>query len=178
MTSRTCGDSVPEVAALMYSMVHVETFQMYLRELQRLANTDLMCSIIWLKLILVASEVVKLLRLLMSCEIVLTASIKVLILCLLTCVAYLVIFKFDTMCTRVLCCAVCVAITWFILVLMLWMFFVVAVPVSQLRASPRKGSKLLLQQTCVCGWIGLQQFYGRCYCSLTRVVDVLHVGQF
>ena len=29
------------------------------------------------------------------------------------------------------------------------MSFVVAVPVSQLRASPRKGSKLLLQQMCV-----------------------------
>ena len=30
------------------------------------------------------------------------------------------------------------------------MSFVVAVPVSQLRASPRKGSKLLLLQMCVC----------------------------
>ena len=30
------------------------------------------------------------------------------------------------------------------------MSFVVAVQVSQLRASPRKGSKLLLQQMCVC----------------------------
>ena len=54
----------------------------------------------------------------MLCEVVLAASIKVLILCLLTCVAYLVIFKMDTMCTRVLCCDVCVAISWFILVLM------------------------------------------------------------
>ena len=48
------------VAVLMYSMVCVETIWMYLRELQRLANTDLMCSNIWLKLILVASEVVRL----------------------------------------------------------------------------------------------------------------------
>ena len=30
------------------------------------------------------------------------------------------------------------------------MSFVVAVPVGQLRASPRKGSKLLLWQMCVC----------------------------
>ena len=33
---------------------------------------------------------------------------------------------------------------------MLFMSFVVAVPVSQLTASPRKGSKLLLQQVCGC----------------------------
>ena len=33
---------------------------------------------------------------------------------------------------------------------MLFMSFEVAVPVSQLRASPRNGSKLLLQQMCVC----------------------------
>ena len=36
---------------------------------------------------------------------------------------------------------------------MLCISLVVAVPVSQLRASPRKGSKLLLQQMCVCGWL-------------------------
>ena len=80
----------------------------------------------------------------MSCEVVLTVSIRVLILCLLTCVAYLVMFKIDTMCTRVLCCDVCVAMSWLICVLMLWMSLVVVVPVSQLRASQRKGSKLLL----------------------------------
>ena len=68
-----------------------------------------------------------------------------LILCLLTCVAYLEMFKIDMMCTRVLCCDACMVISWFILVLILWMSFVVAVPVSQLRASPRKDSKLLLQ---------------------------------
>ena len=92
------------------------------------------------------------------CEVVLTASIKVLMLCLLTCVAYLVIFKMDMMCTRVLHCDACVAISWFILVLMLWMSFVVAVPVSQLRASQQKGSKHLLQWICVCGWLDCSNF--------------------
>ena len=48
-----------------------------------------MCSIIWLKLILVASEVVRLQRLLMSWEVVHTASIRLLMLYLLTCMAYL-----------------------------------------------------------------------------------------
>ena len=94
----------------------------------------------------------------MSCEVVLTASIKVLILYLLTCVAYLVMFKMDTMCTRVLCCDACVVISWFILVLMLQMSLVVAVPVCQLRASPRKSSKLLLQWMCVCGWLDCSNF--------------------
>ena len=41
---------------------------------------------------------------------------------------------------------------------MLFISFVVAVPVSQLRASPRKGSKLLLQQVCVCGWLDCNNF--------------------
>ena len=45
----------------------------------------------------------------MSCEVVLTASMRLLILCLLTCVAYLVTFNIDIMWTRVLCCDVCVA---------------------------------------------------------------------
>ena len=35
-------------------------------------------------------------------------------------------------------------------VLMLFMSFVVAVPISHLRASPRKGSKLLQWQMCGC----------------------------
>ena len=60
VTGKTCGDSVPEVAASMYSIVCVETIQRQWRESQRLANTDLRCNIIWLKLILVASEVVRL----------------------------------------------------------------------------------------------------------------------
>ena len=92
----------------------------------------------------------------MSCEVVRTASIKVLIQCLLTWMAYLVMFKIDTMCTRVLCCDVCVAISWFILVLMLWMSFVVAVPVNQLRAYPRKGSKLFCNRcVSVVDWIAV-----------------------
>ena len=89
----------------------------------------------------------------MSCEVVLTASIKVLILCLLTCVVYLVMFNIDTMCTSVVQHDVCVVISWFILVLMLCMYFVGAASVSQLRASPRKGSKLLLQWMGVHGWL-------------------------
>ena len=94
----------------------------------------------------------------MSCEVVLTASIKVLIPCLLTSVAYLVIFNIDTMYTRVWHCDTCVAMSWFILVVMLCMSFVVAVPVSQMRASPRKGSKLLLQWMCLCGWLDCSSF--------------------
>ena len=81
----------------------------------------------------------------MSCEVALATSIRVLILCLLTCVAYLVTFDIDMMCTRVSCCDNSGAISQFIHVLMLFMSFVVAVPMSQLRASPRNGSKLLLQ---------------------------------
>ena len=86
----------------------------------------------------------------MLCEVALAASIKVLILCLLTCATYLVTFSIDMMWTRVSCCDDCVAISWFIRVLILFMSFVLAVPVSQLRTSPRKGSKLLLCQMCVC----------------------------
>ena len=89
----------------------------------------------------------------MSWEVVHTASIRLLMLCLLTCVAYLVTFNIDTMCTRVLHCDVCIAMSWFILVLMLWISFVVAVPVSQLRASPRKGSRLLLCHALICSWL-------------------------
>ena len=66
--------------------------------------------------------------------------------------------KIDTMCTRVLHCDACVVISWFILVLMLWMSFVVTVPVCQLRPSPRKGSKLLLQGMHVCGWLDCSNF--------------------
>ena len=67
----------------------------------------------------------------------------------LACMAYLMTFSIDMMCTRV-SCDDCLAIGWFICILILFMSFVVAVPVSQLRASPRKGSKLLLQWMCVC----------------------------
>ena len=55
--------------------------------------------------------------------------------------------------TRVLHCDFCIAMSWLILVLMLWISFVVAVPVSQLRASPRKGSRLLLHHALVCSWL-------------------------
>ena len=47
----------------------------------------------------------------MSCEVVLTVSIKVLIPHLLTCVAYLVIFNADRMCTRVLFYDACVGMS-------------------------------------------------------------------
>ena len=89
----------------------------------------------------------------MSWEVVHTASTRLLILCLLTCVMYLVTFNIETMWTRVLHCDVCVAMSWLILVLMLWISLVVAVPVSHLRASPRKGSRLLLHHVLVCSWL-------------------------
>ena len=89
----------------------------------------------------------------MSWEVVCMASVRLLMLCLLTCVAYQVTFNIETMWTRVLHCDVCVAMSWFILVLMLWISLVVAVPVSQLRASPRKGSRLLLHHVLVCIWL-------------------------
>ena len=41
---------------------------------------------------------------------------------------------------------------------MLWMSFVMAVLVSQLSASPRKGSKLLLQWMSVHGWLHCSSF--------------------
>ena len=99
---------------------------------------------------LVASDVARLYRLLMSCDVASTTSIKILILCLLTWATYLVMFSMDITCTRVSCCDHWVSINWFIHVLMLFISFVPAVPVSQLRASPKKGSKLLLWQMCDC----------------------------
>ena len=81
------------------------------------------------------------------------ASMRLFMLCLLTCVAYLVTFSMETMWTRVLHCDVCVALSWFILFLMLWISLVVAGPVSQLRAAPRKGSRLLLHCVLVCSWL-------------------------
>ena len=89
----------------------------------------------------------------MSQEVVCTASMRLLMLCLFTCVAYLVSFSMDTMCTRVLHCGVRVTISWFILVLILCISLVVAVPVSQLRAVPRKGNRLLLCCVPVCSWL-------------------------
>ena len=81
------------------------------------------------------------------------ASMRLLMLCLFTCVAYLVTFNIETMWTRVLCCDVHVAISWFILVLMLCISLVVVVPVSQLRVAPMKGSRLLLHHVLVCSWL-------------------------
>ena len=49
--------------------------------------------------------------LLMSCEVVHTVSMRLLILCHLTCVAYLMTFNIDTIWTRVLHCDVCVAMS-------------------------------------------------------------------
>ena len=89
----------------------------------------------------------------MSCEVVCMASMRLLMLCLFTCVAYLVTFNMERMWTRVLHSKVCVAMSWFILDLMLHISLVVAVPVSQLRVVPRKGSKLLLHHVLVCSWL-------------------------
>ena len=86
----------------------------------------------------------------MSCDVASATSIKMLMLCQLTWAAYLVMFSMDMTCTKVSCCDDWVAINWFIPVLMLFMSFVVAVPVSHLRASPRKNSKLLLWSDCDC----------------------------
>ena len=94
----------------------------------------------------------------MSWEVVLTASIKALIPCLLAWVVYLVMFKMEIICTRVSCCEVCMVMSWFICVLMLCMSLVVVVPVSQLRASLRKGSRLLLWQLVVGGWLDWSSF--------------------
>ena len=49
---------------------------------------------------------------------------------------------------------------------MLCMSFVVAVPVRQLKASPRKGSRLLLQGMYVHGWLDCSSF----------IVDVMVVS--
>ena len=47
--------------------------------------------------------------------------------------------------------------SWLILVLMLCIPLVVAVPVSQLRAVPRKGNKLFLHHVMVCHWFELSK---------------------
>ena len=94
----------------------------------------------------------------MSWEVICTASIKALIPCLLAWVAYLVMFSMETMCTRVSHCDACVVMSWLIHVLMLCISLVVAVPVSQLRASLRKGSRLLLWWVGVWGWLDCSSF--------------------
>ena len=58
-------------------------------------------------------------------------------------------------------CCIVMPVWWWAdlsLFLMLCMAFVVAVPVSQLGASPRKGSKLLLWWMCVCAWLDCSSF--------------------
>ena len=104
-------------------------------------------------------------------EVALAASIKALILCLLTWVAYLVTFSIDMICTMVSCCDNCVAINWLILVSMLFISFVVAVPVSQLKAPSRKGSKLLLQQVCGCNCLSKEGLH--CNNSVADIMVVL-----
>ena len=52
---------------------------------------------------------------------------------------------------------------------MLCIPFVVAVPVSQLTASPRKGSKLLLWQMCVHSWLDCNNFIADIMVVLTEL---------
>ena len=94
----------------------------------------------------------------MSCDVAYASSIKMFMLCLLTCTAYRVTLIIDMICTKVSCCDDCVVMSWFTLVLILFTSFVVAVPVSHLRASLRKGSRLLLQQLIGCGWLDWSSF--------------------
>ena len=115
----------------------------------------------------------------MLCEVALTASIKVLIPCLLTCVAYLVIFNIDTMHTRVFHCDACVAMSWFILVLMLCMSFVVAVPVRQLKhlrgrvvSSFYNGCMSMVGWIAVILWQKLWLFHQNCICPWCWIVPV------
>ena len=77
----------------------------YFKVSRRFANTDLRCSVIWLKLMLDARDDVTLKRLSISWAAECTASMRVLMLCLLTCVVYLVTFKMETMWTKVSHCA-------------------------------------------------------------------------
>ena len=63
---------------------------------------------------------------------------------LFTCMVYLVMFSIKVTCTKVSCCWVCVSISWLTLFLMFVTSLVMAVPVSQMKASPKKGKRLLL----------------------------------
>ena len=63
---------------------------------------------------------------------------------LLTWVVYQVMLRIEMTLTRVSCWLCCVAINWLILVLILLTSIVVAVPVNQQSASPKKGRRLLL----------------------------------
>ena len=97
----------------------------------------------------------------------------------------------DTMCTKVSCCDDCVAMNLFTLVLMLFTSFVVTVPVSHLRVSPRNANKLHLQQMLCCDFplkegfvfirliadmmVGLQELYMSSMSSNCSV-DISWVG--
>ena len=87
----------------------------------------------------------------MSCDVASATSIKMLILCLLTLgsISGDIKYRYNHV-LRFLVCDEWVLINWFIWVLMLVMSFVVAVPISHLRAYPWKGGKLLLWQMCDC----------------------------
>ena len=62
-----------------------------------------------------------------------------LICCLFICVVYVVMFSIKMTCTNVSCCWVCVLIS-----LLTLLFMSLAVLVSRLKASPKKGKRLLL----------------------------------
>ena len=64
--------------------------------------------------------------------------------CLFTWVAYLVMFRIEIKWTKVSCWLCCVAINWLTLFLMLLTSLGMAAPVSQLSASPKKGRRLFL----------------------------------
>ena len=70
-------------------------------------------------------------------------SMSVLMCFLLTCMAYLVTFSIEMTYTSVSCCWVCASISCLTLFLMSFTPLVVAVLVSQLRASPKKVKRLL-----------------------------------
>ena len=53
-------------------------------------------------------------------------------------------FNMEIIFTNVSCCWCCIAISWLTLFLILLTSLVVAVPVSQLSASPKKGRRFLL----------------------------------
>ena len=97
-----------------------------------------------------ANEVVKLYKLLTSWDVSSTFSIKMSIMCLLTCAAYLVTFRIDTMCTKVSYCVGWISVSWFSCSQMLLTSFVVAVTVSHRRALPKKGNRLLLWWVLLC----------------------------
>ena len=77
-------------------------------------------------------------------------SMTVLICCLFTCMAYLVTFSIEMTGTKISCCWVCVSMSWSTLPLTSLMYLVVVVLVSQLRAFPKKGKRLLLVHVLRC----------------------------